>query len=190
MNSNRSNLQSFIKDRISPYAFLEKAIDDESLKLLFEAARRAPSSFNEQPWRFLYARKDDEEFDIFLSLLMEGNREWTRNIPLIGISCAKLNFSLNGKPNKYALHDTGLAMGGLLAQATFMGIRVHQMGGFYPDKAKELLKIPDEYEPVAMFVIGYQGEAGQLPTDLKKRELMERVRKPLDEILSRGLFVL
>lgn len=188
MNKKRYILQPFIKDRVSPYAFSEKAIDDESLKLLFEAARWAPSSFNEQPWCFLYARKEDVEFDIFLSLLMEGNREWTRNVPVIGLSCAKLNFSLNGKPNKFAFHDTGLAMGGLLAQATFMGIRVHQMGGYYPDKAKELLKIPDDYDTVAMFVIGYPGEVDQLPPDLKERDLKERVRKPLDEILSRGLF--
>lgn len=189
MNTSRSFLQPFITDRISPYAFSEKAIDDESLELLFEAARRAPSSFNEQPWRFIYARKEDKEYETFISLLMEGNREWVMNVPLIGISCAKLNFSLNGKPNKFALHDTGLAMGGLLAQATFMGIRVHQMGGYYPEKAKELLKIPDEYETLAMFVIGYQGEADQLPAELKERELKERVRKPLGELLSRGSFL-
>ncbi|MCD6598175.1 MAG: nitroreductase family protein [Bacteroidales bacterium] len=111
---------------------------------------------------------------------------WAKNAPLLGISLARVNSQYNGKPNKYAFHDLGLAMGGLLAQATSMDIKVHQMAGFSVENAREGLLIPKEYEPVAMFAAGYYGKPDELPEDLQKRELTERKRKPLSEIVSVG----
>jgi len=187
MNSKEKDLQAFILERFSPLAFSEKPLPEEEIKLLFEAARWAPSAFNEQPWRFIYATKNfPSEFNHLLSFLVEGNRVWAKNAPFLGISLTRVNSQYNGKPNKFAFHDLGLAMGGLLAQATSMGIKVHQMGGFSVENAREGLLIPKEYEPVAMFAVGYYGKPDELPEDLRKRELAERKRKPLGEIVSLG----
>ena len=187
MNSKEKDLQSFISERFSPLAFAEKPLPEEEIKLLFEAARWAPSAFNEQPWRFIYAAKNfPSEFNLLLSFLVEGNRVWAKNAPLLGISLTRINSQYNGKPNKFAFHDLGLAMGGLLAQATSMDIKVHQMGGFSVENAREGLLIPKEYEPVAMFAIGYYGNPDELPEDLRKRELAERKRKPISEVVSIG----
>ena len=189
MGAKTSRLKTFITGRVSPYAFSEEAVPEEDLMTLFGAARMAPSSFNEQPWRFVYATKDsEEEFEKLLSILMEGNRAWAQNAPVVGISIAKLNFTYNGNPNGFAFHDVGLAMGGLLAQATSMGIKVHQMGGYYVEKARDVLELPWGWEPVAMFVIGFPGNPDDLPEELKRKELRERSRKPLDELVSMGKF--
>ncbi len=187
MNTKENDLQSFISERFSPLAFAEQQLSEEKIRLLFEAARWAPSAFNEQPWRFIYATKSQpSEYNLLLSFLIEGNRIWAKNAPLLGISLARVNSQYNGKPNKYAFHDLGLAMGGLLAQATSMDIKVHQMAGFSVENAREGLLIPKEYEPVAMFAAGYYGKPDELPEDLQKRELTERKRKPLSEIVSVG----
>ncbi len=187
MNTKENDLQSFISERFSPLAFAEQQLSEEKIRLLFEAARWAPSAFNEQPWRFIYATKSQpSEYNLLLSFLIEGNRIWAKNAPLLGISLARVNSQYNGKPNKYAFHDLGLAMGGLLAQATSMDIKVHQMAGFSVENAREGLLIPKEYEPVAMFTAGYYGKPDELPEDLRKRELTERKRKPLSEIVSVG----
>lgn len=189
MGTESQKLHPIIKNRISPYAFSDQQVEKEDLMLLFDAARRAPSSFNEQPWRFVYATKDaEDEFNKLLSILMEGNKAWAINAPVIGISIAKLNFSYNGNPNRFAIHDVGLAMGGLLAQATSMGIKVHQMGGYYLDKASDVLGLPMGYEPVAMFVLGYPGDPEDLPDDLKRKELRKRSRKSIEEFVSFGDF--
>ena len=189
MGAKTSRLKTFITGRVSPYAFSVEAVPEEDLMTLFGAARMAPSSFNEQPWRFVYATKDsEEEFEKLLSILMEGNRAWAQNAPVVGISIAKLNFTYNGNPNRFAIHDVGLAMGGLLAQATSMGIKVHQMGGYYVEKARDVLELPWGWEPVAMFVIGFPGNPDDLPEELKRKELRERSRKPIDELVSMGKF--
>ncbi len=187
MNSKEKDLQYFISERFSPLIFAEKPLPEEEIKLLFEAARWAPSAFNEQPWRVIYATKNlPSEINLLLSFLVEGNRIWAKNAPLLGISMTRINSQYNGKPNKFAFHDLGLAMGGMLAQATSMGVKVHQMGGFSVENAREGLLIPKEYEPVAMFAAGYYGKPDELPEDLRKRELAERKRKPLGEIVSLG----
>lgn len=189
MGTSSKKIKNFISGRVSPYAFSKEVISEEDIMTLFGAASLAPSSFNEQPWRFVYATKDsEEEFNKLLSILMEGNREWAKHAPLVGISIAKLNFSYNGNPNRFAIHDVGLAMGGLLAQATSMGIKVHQMGGYYFDKASDVLDLSRDFEPVAMFVMGYQGNPDDLTKDIKRKELRERSRRPLDELVSMGDF--
>jgi nitroreductase len=136
---------------------------------------------------FVYAlRENHSEFDAMLDCLVEGNRIWARNAPMLVLSVARMNFSRNGKPNKHAFHDVGLAVGNLLTQAAYMGLVVHQMGGFSAEKARQNLLIPAGYEPVAMIAIGYHGQVDDLPEDLKERERKARSRKPLREIIYPG----
>jgi len=175
-------VKDFISERYSPFAFSDQAVPEDELTALFEAARWAPSSFNEQPWRFVYARNDGgQDFQIMVSILNETNQEWARHAPILGISIAKTTFTLNNKPNRFALHDTGLAMGGLLAQATAMGLKVHQMGGYSMELARKRLAIPEGFEPVAMFVIGFPGDPGWLTQELRQKSEEPRIRRPLNQ---------
>lgn len=145
-----------IKKRFSPVEFKSTIPGEEELNILFDAARRAPSSFNEQPWRFIYSTRDnEEEWNRMLELLVPDNQKWAKTAPVLMLSLAKKTSQVTGKPNIYHFHDTGMAMGNLLNQATSMGIYVHQMGGYRRKKTREELNIPEEYEPVAMMAIGY-----------------------------------
>jgi nitroreductase len=176
-----------ISNRKSPLAYAAKPVEQEKIRALFEAARWAPSSYNEQPWRFIYSVQEDrDEFGRFLDCLFEGNRVWAEDAPMLVLSVASMSFAHNSRANKHAFHDVGLAVGNLLSQATSMGLMVHQMGGFSVEKAKEKLAVPRGYEPVTMMAIGYHGNVDDLPEDLKSRELQTRVRKPLDEIVFKG----
>lgn len=180
-------LNEAIGGRRSPLAFSLKPIESNKIHLLFEAARWAPSSYNEQPWRFIFAtREDSEAFQKLYDCLMPGNQSWVKNVPLLVLSVAKTNFSLNDEPNFYAFHDLGLATQNLMLQAVHMGLVSHPMGGFNKSKARELFQIPDGYAPGAMIAIGYAGNPEDLAEDLFKRETAERVRKPQSEIVFSG----
>jgi len=192
MESNNAyeKIQESITSRFSPLAFSDRPVEPEKIMVLFEGARWAPSSFNEQPWRFIYAvRENRPQFDPMLDCLVEGNRIWARNAPMLVLSVAKMTFSINDKPNKYAFHDVGLATGNLLNQVTFMGLVAHPMGGFSVSKAKKNLLIPAGFEPVVMIAIGYHGNVDDLPEDLKSRELSARRRKPVQDIVYPGTMV-
>jgi len=170
--------------RWSPRAFSDRPVTPDILKAIFEAARWAPSSFNEQPWRFLVAtRENPAAYQRLLDCLMEPNRVWAKEAPALVLVVAKLTFSHNGKPNRHALHDVGLAVGNLTVQATSMDLILHQMAGFYVDKARETYGISDEYEPVSILVLGYHGDKETLPDALAEKESAERVRKELSEIV-------
>ncbi len=176
-------INELLEKRYSPLSFDQKAVEEVKIMRLFEAARWAPSSRNEQPWRFIYATRNNKEaFQNMFDCLFEGNKIWAKNVPLLILSVAKSVSSFNGKPNPYALHDTGMAVGNMLVQATDMGLVVHQMGGYDKEMARKNLCIPEEYEPVAMIAVGYLGKTDDLPEDLKKREKAERKRMQLDEI--------
>ena len=167
-----------ITKRYSPYSFEDKSITMEDLNTLLDAARRAASSYNEQPWRFIYATRDnEEEWNRMLDILVPQNREWAKNASALMLSVAKKTSIVTGKPNPYSFHDTGMAMGNLLNQATSMGIYVHQMGGYDRSKAIDFLNIPDEYQPVAMIALGY-------PDKNEKREGTSR--NPLDSFVFKG----
>ncbi len=186
-NTVYEGIQESIISRFSPLAFSDRPVEPQKITALFEAARWAPSSFNEQPWRFIYALQENRpQFDSLLDCLVEGNRIWARNAPMLVLSVARMTFSSNDKSNKYAFHDVGLATGNLLNQATFMGLVAHPMGGFSVSKAKENLLIPEGFEPVAMIAIGYHGNVYDLPQVLRSRELSPRTRKPLQEISYAG----
>lgn len=181
------NIFHLLKKRKSIVSFSSEPVSHEDLMLLFDAARWAPSSRNAQPWRFIYATKETmEDYDRFFDLLHEGNKEWAHTAPVLALSVAEVISEYKSRPNKYAFHDLGMAVGNLLTQATAMGIYVHQMGGYDAEGARMAFNIPEGYEPGAMMAIGYPGEIDHLPMELKRRELQKRMRKELDEIVYKA----
>lgn len=180
-------VHELVRKRWSPRAFSENSVPPEVLRSLFEAARWAPSSNNEQPWAFFVATKDEPEFHSrLLSTLVEFNQAWAKQAPVLAIAVSELEFAHNGHPNRNAFYDTGAAVAHLTAEATARGLFVHQMAGFDPHKAVELLHIPKGWEPIAAFVIGYPGDPQSLPETLRKRELGPRSRKPLADFVMSG----
>lgn len=177
-------LHPLVRDRWSPRAFAAREIPTAALGSLFEAARWAPSCFNEQPWRFVVAvRQDESEFARMLSCLTEPNQRWAQHAGALMISVASGTFARNGKANRFAAHDVGLAVGQLTLQATNLGLAVHQMGGFSQERAREQYAIPEAFEPIAAIAVGYPGEASDLPDDLRERELTPRERQPLEAMV-------
>jgi nitroreductase len=182
-------IQQILAARWSPYAFADKPVSDGDLKSLFEAARWAPSSYNEQPWRYIVATKANaDEFARLHSCLVEGNQPWTKNAPVLALGCTSLKFVLNGNPNAAAQHDLGLASGNLVVEATARGLFVHQMIGILPDRARELYKIPEGMLPLTALAIGYATSPDILPDGYKQRDLAPRARKPLAEFVFGGLW--
>ena len=175
-------IHELIARRWSPRAFDERPIELDLLRTLFEAARWAPSSNNEQPWRFVVARKENEaDWNRLFDCLTEGNRRWAFRAPVLALSVARMRFEDDGEPNRHAFHDTGLAAENLVLQATAGGLAAHQMAGFDVEKARVALKIPSGFEPVAMIAIGYPGDPAVLPERLRERELRPRSRRPSEE---------
>ncbi|MDH4084663.1 MAG: nitroreductase family protein [Nitrospira sp.] len=173
--------------RWSPRAFDERPVETQLLRSLFEAARWAPSSNNEQPWRFIVASKEHQtDWNRLFECLAEGNRRWAFRAPVLVLSVASMYFEDDGKPNRHALHDTGLATENLVLQATASGLVAHQMAGFDLEKARADLLIPSGYEPVAMIAVGYPGDPAVLTERLRERELRPRTRRPIAEWTFRG----
>lgn len=177
-------IHDLLRQRWSPRAFSERPVAPAVLGSLLEAARWAPSSFNEQPWSFIVATPNERPaFDRLLSCLVEGNLLWAKHVPVLMLSVAKLEFGQNGKPNRHAFHDVGMAAENLVIQAAAMGLFVHQMAGFDVEKAREAFGIPPGYEPCAMIAVGYPGTLDFLPEKLRQRETAPRSRKPLPEFV-------
>ena len=140
-------IHKLLAERWSPYGFDDRPVALADLRSLFEAARWAASSYNEQPWSFLVATKDNpEEFERLLSCLVEGNQGWAKVAPVLALGVTSLRFSRNNKDNRAAVHDLGLAAGNLVVEATARGLCVHQMIGILPDKAREVYQIPEHCE--------------------------------------------
>ena len=185
--TNAFPIHDLIRDRWSPRAFSDKPVQPEVLASLFEAARWAPSSFNEQPWAYLVATKDDpENFAKMLSVLVDFNAGWAKNAPVLVLAVARLTFQNNGKPNRNAFYDTGAASALLSVEATARGLVVHQMAGFDAEKARQAFAIPSGWEPIAAMAIGYPGDTSSLPDSLREKELAPRTRKPLSEFVMSG----
>lgn len=181
------SIHELIKKRWSPRAFSDKPVEAEMIRRLFDAARWAPSSYNEQPWRFIYASKSEEkEFGRLSRVLNEYNAKWATNAPLLLLTVVKQHFEGNGKPNRVAEHDLGAAMSYLTFEATANDLYVHQMAGILPEKANELYEIPEGFTPYTMAAIGYLGEPDQLPENFQESELSERSRLDIDEIAFQG----
>jgi nitroreductase len=180
-------VHELIRNRWSPRAFSDQSVSPEILRSLFEAARWAPSSNNEQPWAFIVATKDDpENYAKVLSTLVEFNQGWAKQAPVLAIAVSAMEFARNKTPNRNAFYDTGAAVAHLTAEATSRGLFVHQMAGFDPHKAIEVFHIPKGWEPIAAFVIGYPGDPNSLPDKLRVRELAPRSRKPISEFVMSG----
>jgi nitroreductase len=180
-------LHELLRKRRSQRSFSSRPVEPEKLASLFEAARWAASSYNEQPWRYLFAtREEPEAFDRLQGLLMESNQVWAREAYALVLSVAKRTLSVNGKPNKFYLHDTGAANTTMALQATALGLNLHQIGGYHADKARQVLHLPDDYEPVSMMAIGYPGSLDDLPEDLRQREMAPRGRRPIEELVFEG----
>ena len=175
-------INELLQKRWSPRAFSDNSLTEEQVLTLFEAARWAASCNNEQPWRFIWSLKDgSEKYQKLFDCLKPGNQEWAKNAPFLMLTLVKTTFA-SGEANKWCRHDLGLAMGNLTAQATSMGLYVHNMGGFIADNAIEHFNLPEGIKPVTMVVIGYMGELSSLSEFNQKREMEPRTRKPLDEL--------
>jgi nitroreductase len=180
-------IHELLAKRWSPYGFADRPVSTADLRSLFEAARWAPSSYNEQPWSYIVATKDNPgDFARLLSCLVEGNQAWAKAAPVLALGCASLFFKLNGKPNAAAIHDLGLAAGNLCLEATARGLHVHQMIGILPDKAREVFHIPEGVQPLTGLAIGYAAAPDTLPEKYRERDLTPRGRKPLAEFVFGG----
>lgn len=185
---NEHPIHKLIQRRWSPRAFADDPIEDAKLKSVFEAARWAPSCYNDQPWYFMVGRdnRSEETYEKIYQSLVEGNQTWARTAPVLGLSVARTSFTHNGNPNNHARHDVGLAMENLVLEAMNQDLFVHQMAGFNADQARVSLNIPDDHEPVAAFAMGYPGDPGDLPEDLQDGEGTPRERRDLDQTVFSG----
>ena len=173
--------------RWSPRALSGEPLSERELLTLFEAARWAPSTYNEQEWRFLYARRETPNWQMFFDLLMDANKAWCKNAAVLVVVLARKTFAQTGKPNPVYLFDTGSAWENLALQATAMGLVAHGMAGFDFEKARKTLRIPDEYAVAAMFALGRPGDPDQLPPELREREKPSS-RRPVRESICEGPF--
>ena len=180
-------IHELILNRWSPVMFNPSPLSAEQTASLFEAARWAASSFNEQPWRYIYAGKNDPGRETLESLLVEGNA-WAKNAGLLILSFAKKTFTKNGKPNRYNLHDVGAASAIMTLQASSMGLISHQMEGFDTARANAALGVPDEFVPGSMIAIGYPADPTSFPDDMQKRDASPRVRNHRDSFAFLGSF--
>ena len=179
-----THVHQVIRERYSTVIFSSKQVEEEKLISLFEAARWAPSAFNEQPWRFILGiNGQDENYQKIYDCLMTANQRWAKYAPVLVISLSRVISDVTNKPNRFAQYDTGMAVGNLLTQATAMGLMVHQMGGFSVTNVKKYFEIGDEYEVMAVMAIGYKGDVNLFPEYLQDIEKKKRVRKSIDEIL-------
>jgi nitroreductase len=178
-----------IQQRRSRRAYVEQPVEQEKINSLFEAARWAPSSVNEQPWIYLYATKDQTAlYPKIFDALNESNKIWAQHAPLLVLSLIRKTHSRNDMPNLSARYDLGAANALLSLQAAHFGLNVHQMGGFHTDTLKQNLNIPDLYEPVVIMAIGYPGDVQLLPEHLKVRELAPRERYLRQEFVMNESF--
>lgn len=180
-------VNKLISERYSPRTFSGKAITKAQIKTILKAASLAASSYNEQPWRFIYALKSDEKaFNNIFKCIMKFNHDWAKNAAALVVCVIKDNLSLNNKPNTHAWHDMGLAVGNLSIQALSMDIYMRQMGGFDSEIIKPQLLIPEGFTPISVIALGYLGDIDNLPLYLQEREKEKRQLKPLDEIIFEG----
>jgi len=170
-------IQPLLLDRWSPRAMTGESISPDELMRLFEAARWAPSSFNSQPWRALYARRDTEHWPVFLGLLVEGNKAWAQNAAALVVFISRRTFEYNDEPSVSHSYDCGAAWENFALQGFSQGFVVHGMEGFDYDRARVELKIPDEFQVEAMAAVGKPGVKETLPEKLRKAESPNERRK-------------
>jgi nitroreductase len=176
-------VQDLFLRRWSPRAFAETPIDLDTLKGIFSAGQWAASSFNEQPWRFVVGRKSDSVWQQIFESLAPANQSWTKSVPVLFASFAKKTFSQTGVLNRVAQHDVGAASAQISLEATARGLYAHGMAGFDPEKLALSLGVPNDFEAVACWALGYRGDPEMLIEQLRQIELSPRTRKSLAEIV-------
>ena len=185
--SPRYNINPIFVNRWSPRSMTGEEISHDDLMGLFEAARWAPSSYNNQPWRFIYAKRNTENWDKIYSLMVEGNKIWAKNASVLVVVVSRKDFEYNEKPARTYQFDAGAAWENLALEAISRGLATHAMQGFDYDKAKVDLEVPENFDVMAMIAIGKRGQKESLPSNLQKNEYPTD-RKPLQEIVMEGRF--
>lgn len=180
-------IQPLILHRWSPRSMTGEGMNNQELMPLFEAARWAPSSYNNQPWIFIYAHRDTPEWKTVFGLLEPFNQSWTVNAAVLVVVISKNTFYKNGKPARTHSFDTGAAWMALALEGFSRGYVVHGMQGFDYDKAQSDLHIPDDYTVEAMVAIGKRAPKEKLSPELQKKETVSS-RRPLEQILMKGKF--
>ena len=180
-------INEIIFNRWSARAMSGEGLSDDELMPLFEAARWAPSSFNNQPWRFIYTKKNSEYWNKFFILLSEFNQQWCKNAAALILVISKNNFDHNNKPSITHSFDTGAACENLALEGHSKGLVVHIMQGFDYEKAKEVFEISNNYKVEAMIAIGKKGNKENLTENLKNKEVISD-RKPLNQIVFKNIF--
>ena len=176
-----------LAERWSPRAMSGESLEHAQLLSLFEAARWAPSSYNHQPWRFIYATRTMPEWETFLNLLVSSNREWAQQGGVFILVLSHKYFEYNDAFSRTHSFDTGAATQNLALQGFSMGLVVHGMEGFDYDRARIELRVPESYDIEAMFVVGKKGSPAQLPQALQERETPSE-RLPLNDLIFKGMF--
>jgi nitroreductase len=180
-------INPLILNRWSPRSMTGEELDDDDIMSLFEAARWAPSSFNNQPWRFIYAKRNTEHWHRLFNLLVDANKTWVKNAALLTVVISRKNFEFNEKPARTHQFDAGSAWENLALEASSRGIVAHGMQGFDYEKAKAELGIPADFEVMAMIAIGKRGPKENLPTELQDKE-KPNDRKALKDIIMEGTY--
>ena len=180
-------INPLILNRWSPRSMTGQDLDNEEIMPLFEAARWAPSSYNNQPWRFIYAKRNSEHWERLFNLLAEGNKTWAINSSLLVVVISRKNFEHNEKPARTHQFDAGSAWENLALEAFSIGLVAHGMQGFDYDKARIDLEIPEDFDVMAMIAIGKKGPREGLPPELQEKEKLTD-RKPLKDIIMEGLY--
>jgi nitroreductase len=180
-------IDNLFLDRWSPRAMSGETISQAELMVLFEAARWAPSSYNNQPWRFLYARRDTEHWQTFFDLLVEFNQSWARNAAALVLFISRTHFGFNGEPSVTHSFDTGAAWENFALQGWLKGLVVHGMQGFDYERARTALNIPEGFQVEAMAAVGKPADPDTLTEDLQEKETPSERRK-LEETICEGPF--
>lgn len=176
-----------IRKRWSPRAFADRPVEKDKLLSCLEAARWSASSYNEQPWFYFFAARDDaKEYERLLKCLVPMNQAWAKGAPVLMISVAKLFFARNNTPNRVAVHDVGLASSQLALQAVSLGLVVHQMAGIEVEQIRKEYSLPPGHDPVAGLAMGYPGDPASLPEQFREKEMEERTRREIGEFVFTG----
>ncbi len=181
------DIHPLIKRRWSPRAFSDNIVEKEKLQRIFEAARWAPSSFNQQPWKYIVGVKGSDSYNKIIDTLIEFNRQWAKLAPVLVMVIGK-KVDQKNRPNLTYQYDTGQSVAYLTLQAMHEGLFMHQMGGFKPSKASEYFSIDDEHDPIVVFAIGYIASYDRLPEKYQEIEKAERTRKNFDEFVFENKF--
>ena len=179
-------IHDLLSHRWSPRAFAGRPVEPASLVTLLEAARWAPSSYNEQPWNFIVAPKTETGlFNQLLDCLSRGNASWAAKAPVLMLAVARL-LDEDGDPNRHAFYDVGQAVAQMAVQALDLGLYMHQMAGFDAEKAQRVFAVPEQFEPAAAIALGYLGDPAELPERYREAEARPRTRKPLTDFVFAG----